>query len=253
MTNQTMSSNMVRSGVPLHDQNVQIVVVGAKKLVAVYDAVGGPEMPFGSGPFAGGPTRPGEFIVAGITKHVSHQWPFSRIAWGTPLKDDGKTIFVLINGIWKDQKSLTGFSREAVVQRYIDLTNDLWVKLPVESWVFNDFGHITIYYAKDVNQNGVFDQETESISNQMIHTTPQNEYQTLNKMPVVLDLSHGCIHLKPNDIDEMIQKKYLKRGTMVYIYPYDLKPMTIGKTEAGMPPISVHFFPGINKIFVKGN
>jgi hypothetical protein len=102
-----------------------------------------------------------------------------------------------------------------------------------------------------LNKNGRHDLN-EPVHNQMFHTTPENEFQTAHGLPVLLASSHGCIHLKPKDIDEMISKGYLKTGNVVYSYDYGFKPLSTSNIETGGPPYTINFFPGIKKLYVKG-
>jgi len=37
---------------------------------------------------------------------------------------------------------------------------------------------------------------------------------------VVLGESHGCVHVKPGDLDDMVKRRYLKNGSVVVVHRY---------------------------------
>ena len=89
----------------------------------------------------------------------------------------------------------------------------------------------------------------------MIHSTPDDEALTAKGVPgVEIELceSHGCIHVKPADIDDMIRRGFMKPGNPIFIHSYTeqapIGPVDIG----GHFPYEVHFFPMFIKIVVKG-
>jgi hypothetical protein len=112
---------------------------------------------------------------------------------------------------------------------------------------------MTCYFYKDINGNGRLDKD-ERIHTEYFHTTPEDEAATAAGKPVdvTTTTSHGCIHLKPKDIDEMIAKGYFKSGNTVVVHKYTEKiPGWLDDTSAGVP-FEVHFFPGANKVVVTG-
>jgi hypothetical protein len=134
------------------------------------------------------------------------------------------------------------------MQRNLELYGNY--SLP-KSWVFNDFGHITCYFYKDKNTNRRLDRD-EQIHREYFHTTPDDEAKTAAGKPVVLQESHGCIHLKPNDSDFMISMGYFKQGNLVIVHPYsDTVPAWV-QDSTGVKPFEVHFFPGARKVVVTG-
>ena len=62
------------------------------------------------------------------------------------------------------------------------------------------------------------------------------------------------MHVKPNDIDEMIAKKYMSIGNQVVIHPYDDDPGVLGlrNDQSGQAPFVIHVFPGKFKILIEG-
>jgi hypothetical protein len=251
MENQVFTRSSLRTGVPVQPGQSTSFTVKALATVASYDAVGGPETSgidqFGN---SFGPTESGEYVIVGMWKHVSKsQWAYSRIEWGSPLREQKGVIEVMVSGSWHPLNEYVKDSKEDLSNLY----NDYYGKkeLP-KTWVFNDFGHITCFIAKDLDHDGHWDKSTEKIHHQFFHTTPPDEGLTFQKAEVILAKSHGCIHVKPLDIDEMIAKGYMKKDTMVYIHDYATAPLGPTAIEPAQPPYSLHFFPGIKKLYIKG-
>lgn len=61
----------------------------------------------------------------------------------------------------------------------------------------------------------------ENLSGQMIHTTPQDEANTVLGKDVQLTNSHGCIHLKPMDRDLLEKAGAFAKGTDLVIHAYE--------------------------------
>jgi len=221
----------------------------AKKIIATYDAVGGPAQPsMGNDGHMKSPTRQGEFVVASCGKHTSTRYPYwSKVPWGTPLRKERGRLEVSMNGRWRSLSEYTSADELAITIRNSQLYGRF--ELP-DKWIFNDFGHMTCYYFKDVNKNRKLD-KNESLQGDFIHTTPDNESETKKSEDVILVESHGCIHVKPNDIDDMIKKGYLKKGNKIYVHGYsDPVPTDTGST--GRAPYELHFYPGPHKLIVQG-
>lgn len=119
-----------------------------------------------------------------------------------------------------------------------------------DKWLFNDFGHQTCYFFKDVNKKFRLDKK-EHIHSEFIHTTPTNEAETAKGEHVLLEYSHGCIHIKPKDIDDMIAKNYLKKGNLLIVHSYD-RAAPIDPVQSGRNPFEVHFYPRASQILIFG-
>lgn len=144
------------------------------------------------------------------------------------------------DGKWFELTTLTGLKRIEIEKYYETLYGTK--KLP-KSWVFNDFGHNTCYYFTDKNKNRRLDKKKgEKIHGEFFHTTPDDEANTKGGKPVFLTESHGCIHIKPIDIDTMTSKGYMKKGNTVVIHRYDEKMPYYPFDSEVKPPYSVHFF-----------
>ena len=236
------------------------------KPVAVYDAMGGPDTPFTDpgGKHSGGPTHPGKYTLHSATQHVSSSWPYSRIVWGAPLKEDPATNDVLYqdrHGKWHSVRARVFDGNKSVnVPDELKDVNFRYIsgryELPA-TWIFNDFGHTTWYMFKDLDGDGKLNpKKGEKIHNEFIHTTPKNEFQSKeDPKSVVLEHSHGCVHVKPLDIDEMKAKGYLKAGNLFIVHKGTDKPaVTVAAEDAAKKykRYELHFFPGLNQIVVYG-
>lgn len=223
-------------------------------LVHIYDAVGGPAVPdMGGDGFQRGPTTPGEYVIAGSWPHQSHRYAdgWSGVEWGSRLREHNGELQVMRKATnkWEPLSKYFRGTKQHIIERY-GRDYGRW-ELP-HSWVFNDFGHITCYYYKDLNNNGKLDGK-EKISGQMIHPTPLDEALTSKKeqYKIVLGISHGCIHVKPDDIDDMIKRLYLAKGNHIIVHRHNEsaphEPIRIAN-----PPYEVHFYPGSGKIYIRG-
>ena len=307
----------------------------SRKILGVYDAVGGPEVgEMGGDGHPRGQTPAGRFFVAYRKKHISpSRYPLSKIAWGTklrknkqgeyeaetspgrwesvryltgietheitemnfkvsgkrevpktwifmerdsdgnidpegrwnfipphtPIKIVGGVPKVTINGETITVKQATGFPASIVDKYHDDLFKNS--SFAPNGWSLNDFGHITVYMYSDKNGNQKLDPDMEKVKGEMFHTTPENEVQAMRRkknsaIKVVLDESHGCIHMDPDQFDEMINAGYFDNNNEINIYKYtedmpDIK--SLGGIQKGGRPYAVHFFPKSKKIIVTGS
>ena len=244
--------------------------------IKVYEAKGGLQNRALYADGRGGPTRAGRYTLLMKTQHVSHSWgPWSEVRWGAQVKEDPAAKDVLFHDDktrkWKSVRALfksdpkvrraaraskidldTVDIREIVKEKYQELSGKY--ELPA-TWVFNDFGHATWYLFEDKNADGKLNKGSEKISNQFLHTTPANEAQSAAGQKVELDYSHGCMHVKPLDIDEMAAQGYLKSGGRFVVHRYGEKPVIkVNPLSAGKKyhRYEVHFFPGLEQIVVYG-
>jgi hypothetical protein len=214
-------------------------------------------------------TRAGRYVIHSIAKHVSgSRWLYSSIAWGTPItfnwiehrvyvKKDGKFVKLSeYNSQWKRYADTDLY--DELLRIYQNNYMNYYTKPFPDTWVFNDFGHVSIKYFKDTNNNFMLDKK-ESIQSDFIHTTPVDEAKSsYNKIveprfatPITLGNSHGCIHVKPDNINELIDNGYLSKGGNIEIHEYKaslLIPNTLEIKNANPKKMfEVHFFPQSNK------
>lgn len=223
----------------------------SKVLVSSYAAYGGPEFSFvASDGHEAGPTDEGEYRVAYCGRHSSKRYPtWSKIPWGAQLRDDGGTIMVQYEGKWRRLTDVVALTKAEIEEYHYQLYR---TRVVPSTWVFNDFGHVTCFLYKDLNRNRRRD-PNEPIHGEFIHTTPVNEAQTDPKLhqPVMLETSHGCIHLKPVDIDEMIRRGYMRKNALVVVHRYADRRLVMPQ-GIGHAPFEIHFFPGMKQILVLG-
>jgi hypothetical protein len=214
-------------------------------------------------------TKAGRYVIHSIAKHVSERrWLYSSVPWGTPItfnwiehrvyiKKDGKFVKLSeYNTQWSNYSDTHAY--DLLLEMYQNNYINYYSKPFPDTWIFNDFGHVAIKYFKDTNHNFILD-KTESIQSDFIHTTPVDEAKTAyNKIvsprfarPIVLENSHGCIHVKPDNINELIDKGYLSKGANMEVHTYQPSLMVPNRLEIKnanpKKMFEVHFFPLSNK------
>ncbi|MBO9572295.1 MAG: L,D-transpeptidase [Chitinophagaceae bacterium] len=232
------------------------------------DAHGGPAAPtMGGDNHMKTPTTAGRYIIHTIEKHVSYgkyaYW--SGVAWGTPLRFVNGITEVKLNGIWQKLSSVNSSwgaykDKEAVLTQTINNEYQsykaYYKNANLDRWVFNDFGHVSVKYFKDRNHDRKLNGK-EFVMGDFLHATPGDEAisyfndHSTQKINRALSESHGCVHLRPADIDTLIEKEYLKRGNTIEIHPYTERtvPLLLQRNDA-KPFFEFHVFPGINKAVV---
>lgn len=169
-------------------------------------------------------TNPGTFFITKIEPHRSGgRWPLSMYTWGETVRLDINTREVFgwgktIPDFTIPQEYFDHFyaNHPAVLKALRNGSNSAYVP-----YFLNDFGHISIKMSPDLNGNGILDSdERKKISEHFMHTTPYSELAKMlgEENTYNLDYSHGCIHIKPSDIDTIITKYIVIYKTKVIIY-----------------------------------
>lgn len=187
-----------------------------------FEAWGGPSTMGSSTYMPEEPTWPGIYVIHSSKAYTTPTWTFSKIKWGTRLMDKpslNDIYYELPSKKWGSIKSDLGASRQEILDLYFSYYGVM--KIP-PTWVFNDFGPISIRWFKDVNGNKTLD-AGETLSGQMFHTTPQNEAEQANGKKVNLAPSHGCIHLKPADRNTIFGLGGFKPKTTFVVHEYHEK------------------------------
>lgn len=217
------------------------------------------------------PTPTGEYTVEMLTPHLSAgKYLNSMIHWGEETQ--------IINGIFqvkRNNKWIAGtkihpeLTAEYIQNTYDDLYRDAEIKrispeIP-KRWILNDFGPIAAYLFKDEDGDRIRDR-SEIREQEMLHTTPVDELRKAHGLEITLGYSHGCIHVEPSAMIELISGKtiqtldqktpssaILKPGVTVQTHSYDemIPSYTLQKTAK--PPFSIHFFPQADTILVYGS
>lgn len=197
-----------------------------------YEMAGGPPPGRGyndKGGHSAGITPPGHYVLGPQEHHTTSSWPMSVIPWGAPLREADGEIQYQVRGRWITASGPQGTVTQATMQFHIrsgsqpnlsdvaasvrrafyDQAGNL---IPV--WNHNDFG----MWAWNLTSHG-------ARSPYYVHTTPPNEAATAAHQRFLLTQSHGCVHIRPADRDEMMQKGYLKAGIAVDVKQYgDTRP-----------------------------
>jgi hypothetical protein len=169
------------------------------------------------------PTKPGVHKLGSRQKVRTSFWMPSQLAQGTPLREvtkAGKTAveYKGEDGRWHDTMSLAlPMSREYILERVkelrdqLDPTNDAKALALVPegviptTWLFNDFGdHAYRILGTD----------------QLVHTSPNQELQYKVGIQEDLGWSHGCLHLKPSGRDQLERMHLLKGGVTLKVHAY---------------------------------
>jgi len=244
--------------------NTGIVKITAKrsKVVAEFEARGGVIKSQEGGALPMDPTPAGEYLIAWRQTHVSQIWLYSKIAWGTPFRLNAKgDAEVKINEKWIGTTSIDpDLTTEAILStynRYRAKVDDTLPELTKEtlprSWRLNDFGPIAVLMYQDNDHDRKFNAKKDKIRQEMFHTTPINHFQEEFGKEVVLDDSHGCIHIKPADMKKMLDSGYFSKNNTVIVHSYDESSPNYRVVSGGKPPYTLHFYPGQLKLLVYGN
>jgi hypothetical protein len=205
-----------------------IFVVGGKG--EHYDAAGGAVTAYkDNGGHTSDPTPPGLYVLGSQHHATTGTWPRSSIPYGAPLRlaADGTVEYLMGGTRWgavngprgivvkymkeffaKDRIQKTTAQCDAELKPLL-FTDAAGKILRVKYWDLNDFGR----WSWNMTQNN-------KLTPFYIHTTPENEWQTLKGERVAITNSHGCVHISPATRDKMIADGYLKRGTIFEVRKY---------------------------------
>jgi hypothetical protein len=200
------------------------------KLAAQYPACGGPAG--APHPDRGGHTASetpaGSYVLGAAQHHVSGSWPLSAIPFGAQLRkrSDGDTEWSVDGITWRpatgpegtltlagivfrarsERRWLTDSERQEVVAQYRWLMSGN----PDPTYRQNDFGE----WAWNLNQ------PLGRWTSYFVHTTPEDEAATAGGGPISLANSHGCVHIRPVDRDQMMQRGWLACGVPFTVENY---------------------------------
>lgn len=166
------------------------------------------------------PTKPGLHKLGARQKVRTSFWQASQIAQETPLREATKAGKPAVeykgeDGRWHDTMSLgKPISRDLIldlVKGLRDQVSDPKAlalvpegKVP-STWIFNDFGdHAYRILGTD----------------QLVHTSANQEVQYKAGIQEALGWSHGCLHLKPSGRDYLEKMHLLKGGVTLKVHAY---------------------------------
>ncbi len=248
--------------VDLDNANVIKIIATTSKVVAEFDARGGVVESQDGGALQMDPTPAGEYLIAWRETHVSQIWLFSKIAWGTPIRLNASgDAEAKINNKWVATKVIDSeLTTKKILKTYNDFRRSVDKTLPQltemtfpKFWRLNDFGPIAVLMYQDKDNDRQFSVKKDKIRQEMFHTTPINHFQEEFGKEVLLEDSHGCIHIKPVDMKKMLDSGYFSKNNTVIVHTYDESLPNYTVVNGGKPPYTLHFYPGELKVLVYGN
>lgn len=208
------------------DHELKVYVLREGRVLDTYGMVGGRDAFVDDARSAVdySPTPKGRYEVIELNPHASSSWPYSYVPYGAPLREvDGEVEFRDATGAWRvatGPKGVFAGRDPAPLGREAYFAADGTL---APMWLLNDFGHLRGRIRNVVTRN---------VLTHMIHTSPDLEatsgYFADTAGLVVPDQalrtlrhSHGCAHVHPRDIDELVAKSYLAPGTTFVVHGYD--------------------------------
>jgi hypothetical protein len=177
------------------------------------------------------PTKPGTHKLGGREKVRTSNWKASQLAQETPLREVSNAGKKAVeykgdDGRWHDTMSLAKpISRDEILAFVTDLRTEITdpkaLALVPEgvvpsTWIFNDFGdHAYRILGTD----------------QLVHTSANQEVEFKAGIQEALGWSHGCLHLRPSGRDYLEQLHLLKGGVTLKVHAY-----VKGVNEYGQAP-----------------
>lgn len=170
------------------------------------------------------PSPAGRYDIVEVSPHVAASWAWSYVPYGADLRETGGEVeYRDLRGVWR---RVTGPGNVFEGRNPPPLPRSCYLGpdgqvTPV--WRANDFGHL---------RGRLRSQRSGNLMTHMIHSSPDQE-ETHNYFAdtdalldpsaalAALRLSHGCEHVHPRDIDEMVSKGYLAPGSVLVIHGYD--------------------------------
>jgi peptidoglycan hydrolase-like protein with peptidoglycan-binding domain len=171
-----------------------------------------------------GPSPAGRYKVERVSPHVSTAWAWSYVPYGAPLREAGDEVeYRDVDGTWHLATGPSGVFAgrnppPLDAACYRDTAGRLYAV-----WQLNDFGHL---------RGQLRSLTSGQIQSHMIHSSPHEEttaayFRDTSALvdPAtagsVLQFSHGCEHIHPKDLDEMVARGYLAPGTTFVVHGYD--------------------------------
>lgn len=210
---------------------LKVYVLKAGRVLDVYGMVGGEEgadRASASNPHVRYAETPaGRYRVEEISPHASGTWPRSYVPYGAELRlVDDEVQFRAGDGVWR---FATGPKSEFARRDPPPMTRAGYLNpdgsLP-RTYTGNDFGHLRVYLR---------DLATGRLQTHMVHPIPELEQSARywedtraltspSAALATLRYSHGCEHIHPRDLDEMIAKGYVAPGVLFVVHSYDDEP-----------------------------
>ncbi|HJZ87527.1 MAG TPA: L,D-transpeptidase family protein [Polyangia bacterium] len=200
-----------------------------------YEIAAGPPAGFADrGGHSAIPTPAGKYVLGPKHHHVTPGWPASTVPWGADLRTDtnGEVEFSPDGGkSWRKATGMNGATTQASI-RFLEkdwkrpLTEDekQQVNAQARGLFYDDTGKLQTPYRGNDFGNWAWNlTRGGAVTPYYLHTTPPDEAASAAGQPVSLVNSHGCVHIRPADRDEMMQKGYLRKGVEIEVKPYGQK------------------------------
>jgi hypothetical protein len=174
------------------------------KLVAAYSARGGPPRKIRDmGGHTADPTQGNFTVGAQQNGFTTSSWAMSQIPWGAHVRKGA-------GGYEFEREGSTKWEKDPGA-----VDDDTFAQLPPIPGAGSD--------ERMYNQNdfGKMAFRLQGSPGFYLHTTPETEEQAALGEEVELSHSHGCVHLDPNERDEMIARGYLQAGVKFTIKKYE--------------------------------
>lgn len=202
--------------------HIYVMVAGVLK--QTYPVAGGPPPGHGrkgeEGGHSAGATPPGLYVLGYKEHHTTQNWPSSVVPFGAVLRENEGVIEYQLAGVWRQafgprgtvtQSWLRWYQRSHVSCSVERADREAYAMFFVRGrlttpWIFNDFGQWSWNMTKRGHRK-VY-----------LHTTPRDE-MTYDS-PVALQQSHGSLHIRPRDRNQMEGQGYLKSGRELQVMPY---------------------------------
>ena len=215
---------------PGEGKNAKGITVGTLQILngqgETYEVAAGPppgKSQNGEGGHTAAFTPPGEYVLGSPEHHITANWPSSVVPWGAAIRESNGVIEYQVGSLWKPATGEKGAVTSSVLlwhQRSNEpITLDDASKEArtlffehhrlVTTWLKNDFGNWSWNLKRAGHRTPFY-----------IHTTPEAEYAATNNLSYEMQQSHGCIHIRPADRDEMRSRGYLHQGIKVEIIKY---------------------------------
>ncbi|MCB9759927.1 MAG: murein L,D-transpeptidase [Alphaproteobacteria bacterium] len=170
------------------------------------------------------PTPAGTYEVIRVDPHASWSWAFSYVPFGSHLREVGGEIqFRDGGGVWRFATGPEGVFKDRtppplLAAHYRNSDGSL-----PPTWTRSEFGHL---------RGLLRDVRTGRTQGHMIHSSPYAELtkhyftdtEALDDAASALDLlrvSHGCEHIHPKDMDELVARGWMRPGTRFVVHGYD--------------------------------
>lgn len=207
----------------------KVYVLRGGRLLDVYGMVGGeaagrddpknPHVDFS-------PSPEGAYDLVELGPHASNAWNWSYVPFGAALRElGGEVQYQDARGVWRFATGPSGEFKDRdppplARKDYLGPDGKLLAR-----WTKNDFGHL---------RGRLKSVRTGALQGHMIHSSAFNQgtaayYADTDRLLdpkealSVLRHSHGCEHIHPRDLDEMVARGYLAPGTRFVVHGYDAR------------------------------